>query len=79
MALKNSVAAFSMKVTITPWDCDKVNQILPIMKAHLGPVMKEKTYTALFCWTLWSGGLLTDAEAAEDCAEDLVGGDFAGD
>ena len=23
--------------------------------------------------------LLSDAEAAEDCAEDLVGGDFAGD
>ena len=23
--------------------------------------------------------LFTDAEAAEDCAEDLVGGDFAGD
>ena len=28
-----------MKVTITPRDCDKVNQIVPIMKAHLGQVM----------------------------------------
>ncbi len=28
-----------MKVTITPGDCDKVNQIVPIMQAHLGPVM----------------------------------------
>ncbi len=28
-----------MKVTITPRDCDKVNQIVPIMQAHLGPVM----------------------------------------
>ena len=49
------------------------------MLAHLGPVMKEKTYTIICCWTLCSGCLLSDAEAAEDCAEDLVGGDFAGD
>ena len=49
------------------------------MKAHLGPEMKEKTYTDICCWTLCSGGLFTHAEAAEDCAEDLVGGDFAGD
>ena len=49
------------------------------MKAHLGPEMKEKTYTDICCWTLCSGGLFANAEAAEDCAEDLVGGDFAGD
>ena len=28
-----------MKVTTTPGDCDKVNQIVPIMQEHLGPVM----------------------------------------
>ena len=28
-----------MKVTSTPGDCDKVNQIVPIMQEHLGPVM----------------------------------------
>ena len=28
-----------MKVTTTPGNCDKVNQIVPIMKEHLGPVM----------------------------------------
>ncbi len=28
-----------MKVTITSRDCDKVNQIVPIMQEHLGPVM----------------------------------------
>ncbi len=28
-----------MKVTTTPRDCDKVNQIVPIMQEHLGPVM----------------------------------------
>ena len=27
-----------MKVTITPGDCDKVNQVFPIMQAHLVPV-----------------------------------------
>ena len=27
-----------MKVTITSRDCDKVNQIVPIMQEHLGPV-----------------------------------------
>ena len=32
------MAAFSMKVTITPGDCDKVNQVFPIMQAHLVPV-----------------------------------------
>ena len=26
-----------MKVTTTPKDCDKVNQIVPIMQEHLGP------------------------------------------
>ena len=26
-----------MKVTTTPGDCDKVNQIVPIMQEHLGP------------------------------------------
>ena len=45
---------------------------------YLG-LQEKKTYTAICCWTLCSGGLFTDAEAAEDCAEDLVGGDFAGD
>ena len=33
------IAAFSMKVTMTSRDCDKVNQIVPIMQEHLGPVM----------------------------------------
>ena len=28
-----------MKATTTPRDCDKVNQIVPIMQEHLGPVM----------------------------------------
>ena len=28
-----------MKVTTTPGDCDKVNQIVPIMQEHLGPVI----------------------------------------
>ena len=28
-----------MKVTTTPRDCDKVNQIFPIMQENLGPVM----------------------------------------
>ncbi len=28
-----------MKVTTTPKDCDKVNQIVPIMQEHLGPVI----------------------------------------
>ena len=28
-----------MKVTTTPKDYDKVNQIIPIMQEHLGPVM----------------------------------------
>ena len=28
-----------MKVKTTPGDCDKVNQIVPIMQEHLGPVM----------------------------------------
>jgi len=28
-----------MKVTITPGDCDKVNQVFSIMQAHIGPVM----------------------------------------
>lgn len=28
-----------MKVTTTPKDCDKVNQIIPIMQEHLGLVM----------------------------------------
>ena len=28
-----------MKVTSTPGDCDKVNQIVPIMQEHLGPVI----------------------------------------
>lgn len=28
-----------MKVTTTPKDCDKINQIVPIMQEHLGAVM----------------------------------------
>ena len=39
VTLKKSLAAFSMKVTTTPGDCDKVNQIVPIMQEHLGPVI----------------------------------------
>ncbi|GFI52961.1 hypothetical protein IMSAGC021_01270 [Muribaculaceae bacterium] len=39
VTLKKSLTAFSMKVKTTPGDCDKVNQIVPIMQEHLGPVM----------------------------------------
>lgn len=39
MALKKCFTALSMKVTTTPKDCDKVDQIIPIMQEHLGLVM----------------------------------------
>ena len=37
--LKKSLTAFSMKVTTTPRDCDKVNKIVPVMQKQLGRVI----------------------------------------
>lgn len=39
VCLKKSLTAFYMKVTTTPRDYCKGNQIVPIMQEHLGSVM----------------------------------------
>lgn len=47
---KKNLAPFTMKVTTTPSDCNKVNQIVPIMQEHLGPVMSSRSACVARIW-----------------------------
>ncbi len=46
--LKKNLTAFSMKVTTTPRDCDKVNKIVPVMQKQLGRAINLARIKSLF-------------------------------
>ncbi len=60
----------SMKVTIPPKDCDKINQIIPIMQEHLGLVM-NLSRIKLLTFALHALCIVhTDCQSAQDSIGD---------